>query len=548
MTIWYNGANMETKNSKAAYWTFTAVFAALAAFVFWGTWSTRVAPVMPDDAMAATVGYGDVLRRALAAFLESGKLLPTDLFWKGLVVSPYFCQELKYVSALYLAGLALAWFLRGRGLGLVAAYGAGLLLAFCGYWSTLFAAGHGGWFIWMSYGVFAFGLIDRALAANRPRHWLLLGAVVAWGSFYQSDLWLLFTCLTAAYFVFRWTAVFRDNRAAADGRSPAVPLKGMALALAACALVGAPGFYSAIFSDLAARDRQIAAGEQSGAVQDAAAARERRWEFVTNWSLPPEETAEFFWARKNGDTSCPLTLALGGAATGVRPYTGALGRPLGAESGNYRQHSLYVGWMTCLLALLGFAAWAGSWGRADRDLRRTAIFFAAVAALCTVLSFGRYCECVYRVVFALPMGDYLRAPVKWHHLTEFSLVVLAGLGIEFLARSLTDRRWRWLPAAAVLWGAVDLARNDRLYCAPQPHNYAIQLVDARAAAAPEARRYLSQQDLRVLGSANGIAAIGKYRPPAAASGELPRPGLPFALGLVSVFSALAVAAYAARRR
>lgn len=528
---------MADKNSKAAFWTFTAIFAALAAFIFYGTWSTRFAPIMPDDALSATVGYGDVLRRALAGFLESGKLLPTDLLWKGLLVSPYFCQELKYVSGLYLAGLALAWFLRGRGLGLLAAYGAGLLLAFCGYWSTLFAAGHGGWFIWMSYGVFAFGLIDRALAGNRPRHWLLLGAVVAWGCFYQADLWLLFTGFTAAYFVFRLIALRK-----------APPFKGMALAFVACALIGAPGFYSALFHDLKTRDRQVAAAAPSADKQDEAAAREQRWEFVTNWSLPPEETVEFFRARVNGDTSCPWTLALGGAKTGVRPYTGALGRPLGATAGNYRQHSLYVGWVTCLLALLGVALWLGAWGRGERDSRRTVVFFAVAAAVFAVLSFGRYCAVVYRLVFALPMGDYLRAPVKWHHLTEFCLVVLAGYGIELLSRIVQAKPWRWLLPAAVLWGAVDLARNDRLYCAPQPHNYELQPVDASSAATPEARRFFAQQGWRVLGSANGIAVVGKYRPPAPASGELPRPGLPFALGMISVAAALGVAVYAVRRR
>lgn len=51
----------------------------------------------------------------------------------------------------------------------------------------------------------------------------------------------------------------------------------------------------------------------------------------------------------------------------MRPYTGALGRPLGATAGNYRQHSLYVGWVTCLLALLGVVLWLGAWG----------LFFAA---------------------------------------------------------------------------------------------------------------------------------------------------------------------------
>ena len=71
-------------------------------------------------------------------------------------------------------------------------------------------------------------------------------------------------------------------------------------------------------------------------------------------------------------------------------------------------------------------------------------------------------------MYALPFGDYLRAPVKWHHLTEFCLCVLAAYGIEgLLNRAWLKGRHGWLiVGAVVLFGAIDLARNDRIYCAP----------------------------------------------------------------------------------
>ena len=72
-------------------------------------------------------------------------------------------------------------------------------------------------------------------------------------------------------------------------------------------------------------------------------------------------------------------------------------------------------------------------------------------------------------MYALPFGDYLRAPVKWHHLTEFCLCALAGYGIEGLLNLawLKGRRGGLLAVGAlVLFGAFDLARTDRLYCAP----------------------------------------------------------------------------------
>ena len=445
---------------------FTAVFAVLAAFVFWGTWSLDVAPVMPDDTIVHPMAYADYWAKSLRKFLSSGKFIPSDILWDGLLFSPYFCQELKYAFSLYCAGLGLAYFLRGRGLSPLASYGAGLLLAFCGYWSTLFSAGHGGWFVWMTYGVFAFGLADRAVRKGKLRHWLLLGACTAWGSFYQADLWLLFTVLTGLYFV--WCCV----------RERKLPWKGTLLAAAVFFAIGAPSFRSALVNDLAGRDRQIASGETvpAASAKDEA---EKRWIFVTNWSLPPDETAEFALPRVNGDTSCPLTLSIGSRyATGVRPYTGALGRPIDAAHGNYRQHSLYVGWVTCLLALAGAAfglrlrTGRGSPCRGETGTGRRApdvLFFSLAAVVFYLFSLGRFCEPVYRLVYALPFGDYLRAPVKWHHLTEFCLCVLAGYGIEGLLNLawLKGRRGGLLAVGAlVLFGAFDLARNDRLYCAP----------------------------------------------------------------------------------
>ena len=461
------------KNKSAAWFLgFTAVFAAAAVYVFWGTWSTAVVPVMPDTAWnfrdwsAAVDGF-------VRNWFVAGKFVPDDL--KVFLASPWALAEFQYVFAAFMAALGLAFFLRGKGLSPLAAYGAGILLAFSGYWFSLFSAGHLGWFRWMTYGVFAFGLIDRG-------KWALLGAVVAWASFYQPDLWLLFTVFTGAYFVYRCIVIRR------------FPWKGALVAAVVFALVGAPSFYNAFVNDLAGRDRQIAqaaAGSVSAAgpssarsSDDEAKAREERWIFTTNWSLPPDELAEAFLPRLNGDTSCIMTQALGTkAGTGVRPYTGALGRPVGAPKGNYRQHSLYIGFMTCLLALLAVVRLPFLRRRMSAADHHPSdiLFFAISAALFFALSCGRYFEPLYRLVFALPFGDYLRAPVKWYHLAEFCVCVLAGFGIEALEAWL-DRlsgRWKrraddgWKPSAPaliaavlVLIGVFDLARVNRKYCAP----------------------------------------------------------------------------------
>lgn len=462
---------MRLKPKYAWFLAFTAVFAALAGFVFWGTWSLDTVPVMPDSPMVHSPYWFEGWWRNWA---QNGKFVPGDL--RVFLGSPYFWQELNYVIGPYFAALALVYFLRGRGLSRLSAYSAGLLLAFCGYWFTLFSAGHGSWFTWMTYGLFPFGLLDRAIAKGKLKNWILLGATLGWASYWQTDLWLLFTAFIGIYFIFR--CVLEKK----------LPWKGMLVAVAAMFVVGASGFYHALSKDLAGRDQQIAEG-QTVMNADSRSDEEKRWIFTTNWSLPPAETLEFLVPRVNGDTSCQMALMAGAKYhTGVKSYTGALGRPYGAKSGNYRQHSLYVGWVTCLLAMIGII---GAFIRKDR----TAIFFFVCGIVFCLFSFGRYCEPVYRCVYALPFGDYLRAPVKWHHLTEFCFAVLAGFGIEFVIRhfSKSDGRLRMVKIAAValvMVGAIDLAWHDSFYCAP------LNVGEARRQRAGMQMTFIRQNDLQ----------------------------------------------------
>jgi len=482
---------------------FTGVFAVLAAYVFWGTWSSDVAPVMPDDSVWHPIAYSEQFFGFVRGLLAGGSFSPVMIFWHG-ALPQYGMQEFKYVVGLFLSGLALSYFLRERGVSRLASYGAGLLLGFCGYWMTLFSAGHGGWFVIMPFVVLAFALMDRVAKSGRIRDGLLLGACVGWGACHQADLFLLFAEFLSVYGIF---ACVRERK---------FPWKAGLVALAFFAIIGGPGIRGAFSGALVARDKQIEESKGSslaggrGNVKDDASAEEKakadaeaRWIFTTNWSMPPEDTLEFFIPRIHGDTSCPMTLQLGRAAgKDVKPYTGRLGRPLNAKQGSYRQHSLYVGFVTCILALIGCV-----WGVRSRfkvkvksgisslqpssfNLQSAdAIFFAAAAVVFWLFSMGRFCEPVYRLVYALPFGDYLRAPVKWHHLTEFCLCVLAGFGIEALfvflkEKGLKVRTAFVIAAALVLVGAADLARNDTLYCAPID----LRIVTGRNAAADEVVR------------------------------------------------------------
>lgn len=529
---------MQIKPKQGWFLAFTAVFAVLAGFVFWGTWSTDMAPVMPDCPTSYPVHW---FRSFLVGWLTDGKFAPAEAInWIG---HPVIWTEFQYAFAAYMSALGMVYFLRGRGLSRVASYGAGLLLAFSGYWFSLFSAGHLGWFQWMTYGVFVFGLIDRALTKGKVRHWLLLGACLAWGSMRQADLWLLFSAFSAVYFVFRAVCVLVDAPREARPRQLLPWFKGSLIALAALLCVGLASFRSAFVNDLAGRDKQIAEGQTVGGnVKDEA---EKRWIFTTNWSMPPEAVKEFWNARVEGDTSCLMTLAIGnGRHNGIKPYTGRLGRPLGAAQGNYRQHSLYVGWVTCLLALAGVVC-----GVRRRDA--TVVFLTVSAVVFCLFSMGRFCEPVYRLVYALPFGDYLRAPVKWHHLTEFCLAALAGFGIaaclQLPLKGVAPRAKAVVAVAFILIGACDLASVNRLFCAPHRVQADIQLVDARILQDKRGVAQLNALHANVLGTVGGAAAIEIPRPEAKdePAPELPTPAtLTVVLGGLSVVSTLLVLAFA----
>ena len=67
-------------SARCAEWiVFTAAFAVLVAYVFWGTWSTSVAPVMPDSPTVHPLNYGNRIGRWFSGWLQNGRFIPNDL-------------------------------------------------------------------------------------------------------------------------------------------------------------------------------------------------------------------------------------------------------------------------------------------------------------------------------------------------------------------------------------------------------------------------------------------------------------------------------------
>ena len=473
-------------------WTFlafTTLYAVCLGFVFGGTWSTSVAAVQPD---AGCVYPLDWMSRAWHGLFSGANLfLPADIF--ELSFGPWAMQELKYALAVYCAALGLAYYLRGRGVPLIAAYGGGAAYGLMGYTLSLFSAGHVGWFCWLTYGPFAFGLTDRAVRKGRWKNWALLGAVLAWGAARQPDLWLLFTALTFAYGV--WCLV-RERRTLKARPGVARLAWGIGLTVLVTALVGAPSFLSALTESLAGRDKQIAdsakaAGTDAQSADPAqkAKAEAERWNFCTGWSLPPEDMLEFAIPRLSGDTCDGNIIALRKQAgwRETTPYTGRLGMPVPGPDGQvqrwmpYRQHALYFGFITLAFALFAlmsvFRPTSGS-RSATVSNRGEMVFWLSAVVVSLLCALGCFTP-FYRLVYALPFGSYLRAPVKFVHLTEFAAAALAGFGAAAALERFRARAAWGVVGALLVVNAIDLARIDALYLGPQ--NVSFQRAENQAA-------------------------------------------------------------------
>lgn len=387
-------------------------------------------------------------------------------------------HELSFILSVALSALATGAYLRVLGFPAGVCMAGGLAMAFSGYHFTLFNAGHRGYFIMMPYALFLFALVERVLTRPRWFHFALIAACAVAGLANQPDVFLLFMMLLAAYSVFRIGQIARDVgvKAYFEATWKRV-LVGIVIMVVAFAGLGHNAIRHLVDVQIAGREKQIAAvtGIQSSTPDapkkseaELRKEKEELWIFATNWSLPPEDIAEFIAPCLRGlDTGNPKA-----------PYWGRLGQSVNFASHadqpfdklmqrgiypNFRQHTLYLGAIPVALAL--FALLAACFGflkpNPDAsfvagDVRRhwtgIAIFWGGAAVVALLLALGRHAP-FYRLFYTLPMMDKIRAPVKFVHLIEFAVSVLFAFGLARLLRPVTasdERRFRRLGQVSVI--------------------------------------------------------------------------------------------------
>lgn len=141
----------------------------------------------------------------------------------------------------------------------------------------------------------------------------------------------------------------------------------------------------------------------------------RGYEYAVSWSMPPSELTSLAVPEWEG-------------ASVVDPNTGEPRFPEYRGENPFKLHSEYVGAFVLLLAGLG--AW---YGRRDRYWW----FFAALALFALTISFGGHTP-IYRLYFdLLPGTRRFRAPSISFFLVSLSLVAMAGIALERLARMMS---------------------------------------------------------------------------------------------------------------
>ncbi|MEI6970056.1 MAG: YfhO family protein [bacterium] len=425
----------------------------------WGPDSSSFGHIQLRNSLPASyLGWWDNLS-GLGAGSMARPLLPHNLI---TVLMPLLTIKVGIcIGSILGAMLAAVYWFRGCGIKGWAVYVAAIAMGLSAHTFTLISAGHDGKTQSWPFCILLLAAVQRAFSRRTLFHFALAGYSAGVAFALQPDVALLFSFLALFYGLFLFLRHWPRRSSAAE-QVPQAGLGGLRVryvgrsalgAILAGALLFSISISSVMFAlNVVLPDRAKIAATM-GATGDT---EQSKWEFSTNWSLPPDEILEF------------LAPCVYGIQTGdpKGPYWGSLGRSLSWDQHrqglmNLRQHTVYLGVIPLVFALYAIVVavrrrrrpvTTESGGRATgpadtsaclseagiddhcRSSRRADTLFWSGAFLVSVLlAFGRYFP-LYRVFYMIPYAANIRAPVKLLHLAEVSLCILFAFGMEaFLA-------------------------------------------------------------------------------------------------------------------
>lgn len=157
-----------------------------------------------------------------------------------------------------------------------------------------------------------------------------------------------------------------------------------------------------------------------------------KWNYCTQWSWPPEESIDF------------IVPGYMGWRTGEQqgPYWGRMGRSADWEKTgrgfrNFKLENQYIGAIPLIPALFAlFAAAVKSGNRFSmelKDWRANIFFWAGVAIITLLLSFGKYFP-LYSLFYKLPVVSSIRNPNKFLQVFQLAVGILAAYGFDLAIR------------------------------------------------------------------------------------------------------------------
>jgi hypothetical protein len=302
------------------------------------------------------------------------------------LAGPHHYRREFVVVLLALVAGAIYWALRQLGFSPLASALAGVVTALSGSCFSFAVLGLTVRAAGLGFAALAVGFLERGIQDRAILPYALAGGCLGMAIAEVPDIGVFFALTIAAIFLTRhWPE--RPNVREWVG------LAGRGLALVAASFLLAWQTVHVMF-------RTQIAGVQSGTADDPA----ERYNWATQWSLPPNET----WTLVSG-TYFGLSMR-----SDTAPYWGRIGRSPGWETHRrgFRNFSLtghYLGLIPVAWIL------AGWWGLRNHPpgRRRRWLWISWVGSLvCLVLAWGRYTP-FYRLVFSLPYLGTIRNPEKW---------------------------------------------------------------------------------------------------------------------------------------
>lgn len=358
-------------------------------------------------------------------------LAPSTLI--GWLAPPLEIVDLNYLFHMVAFGVG-GWFLlRELTSSAVAATVAGLWFMLQPHVVTHMQPGHLGFFwmcAWMPWCLLS---LRRAVKGGSPWWWILTGSFAGMTLSGALDSGILFLFFVVCYGVFLIVRDAAQSGAGGGGlwRRVAMVVPKGALAAVAMLLISLSTISGTFAAYGTAEEAPSAASGQKSSEEK----RREQYLWATQWSVPVEESLDFF---------VPGLFGWGSSNQG-NPYRGRVGQtegfPLHRKGlPNLNDVSNYVGAFMALACVFAFAA-----GR-----RRPEVWFLAAAALVScLLAFGKHAP-LYRVFFELPMMSSIRNPIKWFVVTSTCVGMLGAIGVsELLSRESRVAGWPLLKKAAL---------------------------------------------------------------------------------------------------